>query len=92
MSPDELARKPVKVVTEASEVACVYYGGAHFFDVYFVNPVSINYIGNKYKDPYSNTYNSGWRNHPKNLWRKNQNQPKPQVHQAPQVVAFTSRL
>ncbi|KAI5420976.1 hypothetical protein KIW84_044719 [Lathyrus oleraceus] len=36
--------EPVKVVTNTSEVACVYYGGAHKFEEYSTNPVSFNYV------------------------------------------------
>ncbi|KAI5419141.1 hypothetical protein KIW84_043362 [Lathyrus oleraceus] len=67
-----------QVVTGASEVACVYCGGAHLFEECSANPVSVSYIGNnKYNNPYINTYNLGWRNHPNFLWSNNQNQPKP---------------
>lgn len=36
------ATESVKVVTGASGVAYVYYGGAHLFDDYFTNHVSVN--------------------------------------------------
>ena len=50
-----------------------------------------NYVGNQnhQNDPFSNTYNLGWRNHPNLSWRNNQNMFKPQgnfqqqAHQPP---------
>lgn len=52
MSPDVPATESVKVVTDASKVACVYYGGAHLFEYCSANPVSVNYVGNnKYNNP-----------------------------------------
>lgn len=64
-SPDVSVAEPVKVVTYASEVACVYYGDAHLFAYCYANPVYINYVGNnKYNNPYNNTYNPDWHNHP----------------------------
>lgn len=51
------AAEHVKLVTDASEVACVYCGGAHLFEDCSANPVLVNYVGNnKYTNPYSNTY------------------------------------
>ncbi|MED6203000.1 hypothetical protein PIB30_111211, partial [Stylosanthes scabra] len=38
----------------------------------------VNYLGNQFRlpqnDPYSNTYNPGWRNHPNFSWGGNQGQ------------------
>ena len=39
------------------------------------NPESVNYIGNFNRgqnNPYSNSYNPGWRNHPNFSWGGNQ--------------------
>ncbi|XP_030963798.1 uncharacterized protein LOC115984958 [Quercus lobata] len=38
-----------------------------------------NYVSNfqRQNNPYSNTYNPGWRNHPNFSWRNNQGQAKP---------------
>ncbi|XP_058741085.1 uncharacterized protein LOC131613431 [Vicia villosa] len=71
--------EPVKMVTDASEFSSVYYGGAHLYGECTANPVSTNYVGNnnRYKNPYSNTYILGWRNHPNVSWSNNQGQPKP---------------
>ncbi|KAI5391391.1 hypothetical protein KIW84_076264 [Lathyrus oleraceus] len=81
-SPSMPSIEPVKAVTDTSEVACVYYGGAHLFEDCSSNPVSFNYVGN---NKYNNTYSYGWPNHPNFSWSNNQNQPKPQASQTPQV-------
>lgn len=53
--------EPTNVLIDVGEVACVYCRGAHLFEEYSVNLVSISYMENKkYNNPYSNTYNSGW--------------------------------
>lgn len=75
-SPGIPAAEPVKVVIYASEVVCVYCGGAHLFEDCYANLVSINYVGN---NKYNNTYSPGWRNHPNFSWSYNQNQLKPQA-------------
>ncbi|XP_050915692.1 uncharacterized protein LOC127130771 [Lathyrus oleraceus] len=78
--------EPVKVMTDTSEVVCVYCIGSHLFEDNYDNPVSINYVGNnKYNNPYSNTNNPGWHNHPNISWSNNQNQSKPQASQTPQI-------
>ena len=43
-------------------------------------PEQAHYVGNQNRqnDPFSNTYNPGWRNHPNLGWRSNQNVFKPQ--------------
>ena len=43
-------------------------------------PEQAHYIGNQNRqnDPFSNTYNPGWRNHPNMGWRNNQNMFRPQ--------------
>ncbi|XP_058725922.1 uncharacterized protein LOC131597232 [Vicia villosa] len=80
MTPDTPKPDPVKVVTDALEVSCVYCGGVHLFEECTVNPVSANYVGNNniYNNPYNNTYNPEWRNHPNFLWSNSQGQSKPQ--------------
>ncbi|XP_058741908.1 uncharacterized protein LOC131614323 [Vicia villosa] len=73
MTQDTPKPEPVKVVTNASEVTCVYYGGAHLFEECTANPVSAKYVGNnRYNNPYSNTYNPGWRNLPNFSWSNSQ--------------------
>jgi homoserine trans-succinylase len=51
----------------------------------FTNQDKLNYVGqNNYppkNNPYSNTYNAGWRNHPNFLWSNNQNVQNPQGQQ-----------
>ncbi|KAL5563283.1 hypothetical protein UlMin_033030 [Ulmus minor] len=61
-------------------VSCVFCGGGHVYDDCPNNPVSINYVGNynsgnynsgsynRGSNPNSNTYNPGWRQHPKFSW------------------------
>ncbi|KAL5568115.1 hypothetical protein UlMin_024690 [Ulmus minor] len=61
-------------------VSCVFCGGGHVYDDCPNNPVSVNYMGNynsgnynsgsynRGNNPYSNTYNPGWRQHPIFSW------------------------
>lgn len=35
-------------------------------------PEDVSYIGNKARNPYSNTYNLGWKDHPNLKWGSNQ--------------------
>ncbi|KAL5578038.1 hypothetical protein UlMin_019737 [Ulmus minor] len=61
-------------------VSCVFCGGGHIYDNCPNNPVSVNYVGNynagnynsgnynRGNNPYSNTYNLGWRQHPNFSW------------------------
>lgn len=61
---DALVVDLINVVADFVEAACVY----HVWHTYFKNifPIVMNYVGNKkFNNPYSNTYNPGWRNHPK---------------------------
>ena len=65
------------VVKQVPELSCVYCGEEHLFDNCPGNPASVNYVGNfnqqSQNNPYSNTYNSGWKQHPNFSW-SNQNQ------------------
>lgn len=48
---DTAASEPIKVVTNANVVACIYCGEALLFEECSTNPFSINYVGkNKYKN------------------------------------------
>jgi hypothetical protein len=51
----------------------------------FTDQEQLNYVGhNNYppkNNPYSNTYNTGWQNHPNFSWSNNQNVQNPQVQQ-----------
>ena len=54
------------------------------------NPEEANYVGNygnrqPRNDPYSNTYNPGWRNHPNFAW-KDSNQPSQPRQGAPRFL------
>jgi len=47
--------------------SCVYCGGGRVYEECLGNPVSVNYVGNQPNrayNPYSNTFNHGWINHP----------------------------
>ncbi|RWR78511.1 putative serine/threonine-protein kinase PIX13 [Cinnamomum micranthum f. kanehirae] len=53
----------------------------------FTDQEHTNYVGNtfpKQNNPYSNTYNSGWRNHPNFSWGGNQNNQNNQGNQGNQ--------
>lgn len=72
--------EPVKVVTDACEVAYVYCGRAHIFEECSTNLVYVNYVGNK---KYNYPYNPALLNHPNLSWSNNQNQLKSQASQIP---------
>jgi hypothetical protein len=42
----EVVAKPVQVITDSTEVTCVYRGGAHLFEDCSANPVSVKYVSN----------------------------------------------
>ncbi|XP_061361020.1 uncharacterized protein LOC133304948 [Gastrolobium bilobum] len=56
--------KPVNALTDA--ILCVFCNGPHIYDNCPQDPQSVCFIGNfnRNNNPYSNTYNPGWRNHP----------------------------
>ncbi|KAL5573532.1 hypothetical protein UlMin_023129 [Ulmus minor] len=66
--------------SSVESVSCVFCGGGHIYDDCPNNPVSVNYVGNynsgnynsgsynRGNNPYSNTYNPGWRQHPNFSW------------------------
>ena len=56
---------------QVAAVSCVFCGDEHTFDSCPSNPESICYLGNQNlsrNNPYSNSYNPGWRNHPNFSW------------------------
>ena len=59
-------------VKQVTELSCVYYGEEHVFDKCPENPASVNYVGNfnrqPQNNPYSSTYNPGWKQHPNLSW------------------------
>lgn len=59
-------------VNLVAEVSCVYCGEGHLFDNCRRNLASVNYVGSFIKqnqdNPYSNTYNPEWRQHPNFSW------------------------
>ena len=64
-------------VNQVVEVSCVYCGEGHLYDNCLGNPAPVIYVGNfnrqNQRNPYLNTYNLGWRQHPNFSWC-NQNQ------------------
>ncbi|KAH9716698.1 hypothetical protein KPL71_021550 [Citrus sinensis] len=67
-------------VKQVVELSCVYCGEGHDFDNCPGNPTSVNYVGNfnrqPQNNPYSNTYNPGWKQHPNFAWSsQNRNAP-----------------
>ncbi|KAH9769700.1 hypothetical protein KPL71_012114 [Citrus sinensis] len=59
-------------VKQVIELSCVYCGEEHDFDNCHGNPASVNYVSNfnrqPQNNPYSNTYNPGWKQHPNFTW------------------------
>ncbi|XP_062114466.1 uncharacterized protein LOC133825555 [Humulus lupulus] len=56
---------------QVAEVSCVYCGDGHTFESCPSNPTSVCYVGNQNancNNPYSNSYNPGWRQHPNFSW------------------------
>ncbi|XP_017970386.1 PREDICTED: uncharacterized protein LOC108660644 [Theobroma cacao] len=67
-----------------SFVVCEMCGDGHSSDQCLYNYVSVQFVGNFNKqqnNPYSNTYNPGWRNHPNFSWNNNAgpSNPNPNV-------------
>ncbi|KAJ9538724.1 hypothetical protein OSB04_031457 [Centaurea solstitialis] len=61
----------VQAVTSSEKEMCVFCGNNHTYENCPNNPASVNFVGNYSKNsPFSQTYNSNWRNHP-NLSYKN---------------------
>ena len=93
---EALSRKidRMQMPVHAAQVSCELCGGAHLshdcqVGNMFAPSEHVDYLGNQSKpqnNPYSNTYNPGWRNHPNFGWR-NQNNAGPsgfQQFQQPQ--------
>ncbi|XP_062103792.1 uncharacterized protein LOC133814906 [Humulus lupulus] len=57
---------------QRAEVSCMYCGDGHTFENCPSNPASVCYVGNqnfnRNNNPYSNTYNPAWKNHPNLSW------------------------
>ncbi|KAH9770018.1 hypothetical protein KPL71_012225 [Citrus sinensis] len=67
-------------VKQVAELSCVYCGEDNDFDNCPGNPASVNYVDNfnrqPQNNPYSNTYNPGWKQHPNFAWSsQNRNAP-----------------
>ncbi|XP_062088718.1 uncharacterized protein LOC133795279 [Humulus lupulus] len=57
---------------QSAEISCVYCGDGHTFENCPSNPASVCYVGNqnfnRNNNPYSNSYNPAWRQHPNLSW------------------------
>ncbi|KAH9751794.1 hypothetical protein KPL71_014441 [Citrus sinensis] len=67
-------------VKQVAELSCVYCAEEHAFDNCPGNLASVNYVGNfnrqPQNNPYSNTNNPGWKQHPNFSWSsQNRNAP-----------------
>ncbi|KAJ9170187.1 hypothetical protein P3X46_018314 [Hevea brasiliensis] len=104
---DQLTRKLEKMQANAVGTNSQLedsYGGGYMSSEYsnFNEPSSeqMNYVNNGGKfnqrqpnNPYSNTYNPGWRNHPNFSWSNQQNQPinKQQGYKPPAPPGFQNK-
>ncbi|KAJ9562313.1 LOW QUALITY PROTEIN: hypothetical protein OSB04_007473 [Centaurea solstitialis] len=76
------------VATPQVPDVCTYCGENHIFDFCPGNPEAVNVIGTQHRDsPFSQTYNSNWRNHPNFSWRDNQGSYPPGMNQGPHRAA-----
>ena len=64
-------RDAMNAVNTTASVSCVQYGEGHLYDMCPYNPQCVCYVQN---NPYSKTYNPGWRNQPNFGWGGNQPQ------------------
>ncbi|KAH9727218.1 hypothetical protein KPL70_008578 [Citrus sinensis] len=93
-------------VKQVVELSCVYCGEEHDFDSCPENPASVNYVGNfnrqPQNNPYSNTYNPSWKQHPNFSWSsqnrnalalngQNKNTQPPGFHQQSQEQKHISQ-
>ncbi|KAL5578113.1 hypothetical protein UlMin_019812 [Ulmus minor] len=87
--------------------SCVLCNGTHRFESCPSNPESVSYVGNmnRNNNPFSNTYNPGWRQHPNFSWsnqgagqgsnsvpQRPQFPPGFQQQQKPQTSEFPSSM
>ncbi|XP_062080318.1 uncharacterized protein LOC133785073 [Humulus lupulus] len=60
------------VAIQSGDISCVYCGDGHTFENCPSNPAAVCYVGNqnfnRNKNPYSNSYNPAWRQHPNLSW------------------------
>ncbi|KAJ9558375.1 hypothetical protein OSB04_012989 [Centaurea solstitialis] len=76
------------VATPQVPDVCTYCGENYIFDFCPGNPEAVNVIGTQHRDsPFSQTYNSNWRNHPNFSWRDNQGSYPPGMNQGPNRAA-----
>ncbi|EOY21213.1 Uncharacterized protein TCM_012596 [Theobroma cacao] len=65
---------------------CKMCGNSHSSDQCSYNFASVHFVGNfnrQQNNPYSNTYNSGWRNHPNFSWNNNAGPSNPNPNMPP---------
>ncbi|XP_038698003.1 uncharacterized protein LOC119995560 [Tripterygium wilfordii] len=73
--------------TNSPTNTCDFCAGPHSISECTITMEQASQIGNfnrQRNDPYSNTYNPGWRNHPNFSWSNNQNVQRPPPGYAPQ--------
>ncbi|XP_024028757.1 uncharacterized protein LOC112093792 [Morus notabilis] len=60
-------------------LTCVYCGAEHSFENCPSNPESVCYVNNfnRNNNPYSNSYNQGWKQHPNFSWSNQEANPMP---------------
>jgi hypothetical protein len=62
-------------VNSVTNETCAFCGEDHNYENCPGNPISVNYVGNNPRNnPFSQTYNPGWRNHPNLSWSNNNGQ------------------
>ncbi|XP_017972490.1 PREDICTED: uncharacterized protein LOC108660447 [Theobroma cacao] len=69
-----------------SFTVCKMCGDSHSSDQCSYNSASVHFVGNfnrQQNNPYSNTYNSGWRNHPNFSWNNNAGPSNPNPNMPP---------
>ncbi|XP_062112692.1 uncharacterized protein LOC133823859 [Humulus lupulus] len=85
----QLQQNTMSAQVVQAQVMCELCGGPHPFDQCQVvldpnnvplDQAQVQEVGNfqgPYNNPYSNSHNPGWRNHPNFSWRNNQDQQQP---------------
>lgn len=66
-------------VSQVQVLRCDFYGGEHANERCSLEgtSVEVQFAGFQKKNPYSNTYNSGWKDHPNFRWSNNPNSCQP---------------
>ncbi|KAI3701848.1 hypothetical protein L6452_27240 [Arctium lappa] len=81
-------KSQVQAIHQTLNESCSFCGENHPFECCPGNPASVSYVGNHARNnPFSQTYNPNWRNHPNFTWSGNQGLQPPgasQVQSRPQ--------